>query len=574
MITVDKPISGADLIVQTLEELKVDKIFGYPGGAVLPLYDAIYEATTQNRLSHISPRHEQGAVHAAEGYAQAKDEVGVVIVTSGPGATNALTGITNAMLDSTPLVVITGQVHRPGIGYDAFQEADIFGMTTPITKYNYQIRDVREIPRVLHEAFHIANTGRKGPVVIDLPRDMQVNTTAEWYDTAIDLAGYRLESHPVHNEAKLAVDKMLEAERPIILAGKGVLAGYAQDELRQFAETYNIPVVTTLLGLGAMPHGHELFAGMGGMHGSYPSNMALYEADYILNIGSRFDDRVASNPQMFGRNAYIVHVDIDNKELGKIIATDLPILSDSKAFLQAANAVEVEDNPDHVDHSGWVKRFQGWKERHPLGFNNDQEEVLPQDVIQRIGKQTKGEAIVVTDVGQHQMWTSQFYPFKNRAQQITSGGLGTMGFGIPAALGAGIAAKEQGKQVVAIIGDAGFQMTNQELAAIRELDLDVKIFIMNNSVMGMVHQWQTLFFDENYSESAFGFDPDFVKLSEVYEIPSYRIDEMDQIDEVLDKVFAMEGPVLVDVVIPEDEKVQPMVPAGLNNNEMEGVYNA
>ncbi|EFR93343.1 acetolactate synthase, large subunit, biosynthetic type, partial [Listeria innocua FSL J1-023] len=458
--------SGAELLIDSLKKQQVEMIFGYPGGAVLPLYDAFYDCD----IPHILTRHEQGAIHAAEGYARVTGKPGVVVVTSGPGATNVLTGIADAMSDSIPLVIFTGQVHTPGIGKDAFQEADMIGLTIPITKYNYQVRDVRDLPKIVNEAFHIANTGRKGPVVVDIPKDMGITQTDTVRPDTIDLPGYQ----PTYSPNPLQLEKLMQAlsarSKPLILAGAGVNHARATAELLEFAERYQIPVVNTLLGLGSFPQNHDLFLGMGGMHGSYAANMALTDCDLLINFGSRFDDRLASAPKDFATKATIAHIDIDPAEIGKIIETQIPIVADINETLTQLLQMEL---PVHPDTSHWYKLNMTRKNRHPFNFDRTKKaEIKPQRVIELIGEITQGEALVSTDVGQHQMWTAQFYPFQFDHQIITSGGLGTMGFGFPAAVGAQLAFPD--KTVVAVVGDGGFQMTNQELAILNDYQINVK----------------------------------------------------------------------------------------------------
>ena len=554
--------TGAQLLVDALEKQEVEMIFGYPGGAVLPLYDAFYDSD----IPHILTRHEQGAVHAAEGYARVTGKPGVVVVTSGPGATNALTGIADAMSDSIPLVVFTGQVHRPGIGKDAFQEVDMIGLTTPITKYNYQVRDAKELPRIINEAFHIATTGRKGPVVIDIPKDVGIMQVAESSPAIIDLPGYTT-SYPVDmKQIESVMAALAKAEKPLILAGAGINHAGAGLELLEFSERYQIPIVNTLLGLGSFPYHHPLFTGMGGMHGSYTANMSLTECDLLINFGSRFDDRLASCPKEFAPEAFIVHVDIDPSELGKVIKTDIPIAGDVKEIL---DYLLQQPLLEKADTSEWQELTQARKKRYPFGYKESDEEIKPQKVIELIGEITHGEALVATDVGQHQMWTAQYYPYKNRYQIVTSGGLGTMGFGFPAAIGAQLAFPD--KTVVCIVGDGGFQMTNQELSIIHEYNLNVKTVILNNGVLGMVHQWQQKFHGARFSHSEFDSQPDFVKLSEAYGVKAISLSDPATLKADLTAAFNEPGAIVIDVHISPDEVVLPMIPSGQPNHAMEGV---
>ncbi|WP_416207869.1 biosynthetic-type acetolactate synthase large subunit [Enterococcus sp. HY326] len=559
----EKRQSGAEILLQALKDEGVDTIFGYPGGAVLPLYDALYSAD----FKHILTRHEQGAVHAAEGYAKATGKPGVVIVTSGPGATNAVTGIADAMADSVPLVVITGQVGTAGIGKDAFQEADILGLTMPITKNNYQVREVEDLPRMMAEAFHIATTGRKGPVVIDLPKDISVSQMTPVKLPPVNLASYQPTFQPNQLQVKKLVEALAEAKKPVVLAGAGVIQANASQELIEFAEKFQVPVLTTLLGLGSIPYEHELFLGMGGMHGSFAANMALTDCDLLINIGSRFDDRLASAPGEFAPNAIVAHIDVDPAEIGKIIETAIPIVGDAKEALKLLNATGSRE-PNCEE---WRKLNQSRKKMHPFNFDRQAtDEIKPQRVVELVGELTGGQAIVATDVGQHQMWVAQYYPFENENQIITSGGLGTMGYGIPAAIGAKLGQPQ--KEVVVFVGDGGFQMTNQELAILNDYGIDLKVILMNNHSLGMVRQWQESFFDNRRSESVFSSQPDFVKMAEAYHIAGTRIDNPTTFEADFKAAFEKSGPALIEVVVSNTEHVLPMVPAGKPNYQMLGVW--
>ncbi|WP_238615276.1 biosynthetic-type acetolactate synthase large subunit [Staphylococcus felis] len=555
--------SGAELLVESFLEEDVEYIFGYPGGAVLPLYDSFYD----EHIPHILYRHEQGATHAAEGYARVSGKPGVVVVTSGPGATNAITGIADAYSDSLPLVVITGQVATPGIGKDAFQEADILSMTTPITKHNYQVNDVKDIPRIVKEAFHVANSGRKGPVVIDFPKDMGVLSTNEIYDTTVNTPGYTVNTTPQVDEVQQLIDYLKSSQKPIVLAGAGINFSKSNQALLSFVEQHQIPVVTTLHGLGAIPYDHPLFLGMGGMHGSYASNMALTECDLLINFGSRFDDRLASKPDEFAPLAKIVHIDIDPSEINKVIDTDLGIVADAKEVLEQLLLF----NNIATKHDDWVAHVQSNKENYPFRYSQIEGDIFskPQRAIEYIGQITNGDAYVTTDVGQHQMWVAQFYPFKTHGQLITSGGLGTMGFGIPAAIGAKFAKPDA--TVVAFVGDGGFQMTNQEIALMNEFNLNIKVVLINNGTLGMVKQWQDKFFNQRFSHSVFNDQPDFMKLSEAYGVKSFLIDQPERLEKTLDEAFQYEGPAVIEIRISPTEPVLPMVPSGKANHEMEGL---
>lgn len=554
--------TGAEVLVDSLQKQAVELIFGYPGGAVLPLYDQLYDAAIPNILA----RHEQGAVHAAEGYAKATGKAGVVLVTSGPGATNVVTGIADAMSDSVPLVVITGQVATAGIGKDAFQEADILGITLPITKHNYQVRHVDDLPRVIAEAFHIATTGRKGPVVIDLPKDVTLQRTAAVIELPIERKSYQPTVFPSILQIEKLMNCLKQAKRPVVLAGAGVCAANAAEELRLFVETHHLPIVTTLLGLGLVPADHPLFLGMGGMHGTYAANMALSEADLIINIGSRFDDRLATAGSQFGQQAIIAHIDIDPAEIGKVVQTTIPIVADAKAALTQLLRYPAEE----LDCKEWLNRCQKRKKEHPYRYDREEtKEIKPQKLIEEVGRLTKEEAVTVTDVGQHQMWVAQYYPFRFPKQLITSGGLGTMGYGIPAGIGAKFACPE--KTIVVFVGDGGFQMTNQEFALLNDYGLDVKFILMNNRSLGMVRQWQETFHNERRSASVFAKQPNFGQLAEAYGINSVRIETPDQLTNDLANALLEPGARLIEVLISPTEHVLPMIPPGKANHEMIGV---
>ncbi|MFS0654654.1 acetolactate synthase large subunit [Bacillus sp. 179-C3.3 HS] len=555
-------MNGALMLIEALKREKVEVIFGYPGGAVLPIYDKIYDSG----LFHVLPRHEQGAIHAAEGYARVSGKPGVVIATSGPGATNLVTGIADAMIDSLPLVVFTGQVATTVIGSDAFQEADVLGITMPITKHSYQVRRPEDLPGIIKEAFHIATTGRPGPVLIDIPKDVAGIEGTFDYDQPIDLPGYQPKIEPNYLQIRKLVEAVSRAKKPVILAGAGVLHGKASEELRQYAEQQQIPVTHTLLGLGGFPANHPLFLGMAGMHGTYAANMALHQCDLLISIGARFDDRVTGNLNHFAKYAKVAHIDIDPAEIGKNIHTHIPVVGDSKLVLEEL----IKQDGKQGESDDWKAQLNDWKEEYPLWYvENDGEGFKPQKLIEYIHQFTKGEAIVATDVGQHQMWAAQFYPFEHSDKWVTSGGLGTMGFGLPAAIGAQLADREA--TVVAVLGDGGFQMTLQELAVIRELNLPVKVIILNNHSLGMVRQWQEIFYEERYSYSKFSEQPDFVKLSEAYGIKGIRISSDDEAKEKLEEALTSKEPVVIDVNVARDEKVFPMVAPGKGLHEMVGV---
>ena len=559
-ISLDAPKTGSDLVLETLHDLGIDTIFGYPGGAVLPLYDAIYNF---KGIRHILGRHEQGCLHEAEGYAKSTGKLGVAVVTSGPGATNAITGIADAMSDSVPLLVFTGQVARAGIGKDAFQEADIVGITMPITKYNYQVRETADIPRIITEAVHIATTGRPGPVVIDLPKDVSALETDFIYSPEVNLPSYQPTLVPNDMQIKKILKQLSKAKKPVLLAGGGISYAEASKELNEFAERYQIPVVTSLLGQGTIATSHPLFLGMGGMHGSFAANIAMTEADFMISIGCRFDDRLTGNPKTFAKNAKVAHIDIDPAEIGKIISADIPVVGDAKKALQMLLA----EPTVHNNTEKWIDKVTKDKNR-VRSYDKKERVVQPQAVIERIGELTNGDAIVVTDVGQHQMWTAQYYPYQNERQLVTSGGLGTMGFGVPAAIGAKIANPE--KEVVLFVGDGGFQMTNQELAILNIYKVPIKVVMLNNHSLGMVRQWQESFYEGRTSESVFDTLPDFQLMAQAYGIKNYKFDNPETIEKDLE-VILEDVPMFIEVDISRKEQVLPMVPAGKSNHEMLGV---
>ncbi|CKI89128.1 acetolactate synthase large subunit [Streptococcus pneumoniae] len=559
-ISLESPKTGSDLVLETLRDLGVDTIFGYPGGAVLPFYDAIYNF---KGIRHILGRHEQGCLHEAEGYAKSTGKLGVAVVTSGPGATNAITGIADAMSDSVPLLVFTGQVARAGIGKDAFQEADIVGITMPITKYNYQVRETADIPRIITEAVHIATTGRPGPVVIDLPKDISALETDFIYSPEVNLPSYQPTLEPNDMQIKKILKQLSKAKKPVLLAGGGISYAEAATELNEFAERYQIPVVTSLLGQGTIATSHPLFLGMGGMHGSFAANIAMTEADFMISIGSRFDDRLTGNPKTFAKNAKVAHIDIDPAEIGKIISADIPVVGDAKKALQMLLA----EPTVHNNTEKWIEKVTKDKNR-VRSYDKKERVVQPQAVIERIGELTNGDAIVVTDVGQHQMWTAQYYPYQNERQLVTSGGLGTMGFGIPAAIGAKIANPD--KEVVLFVGDGGFQMTNQELAILNIYKVPIKVVMLNNHSLGMVRQWQESFYEGRTSESVFDTLPNFQLMAQAYGIKNYKFDNPETLAQDLE-VITEDVPMLIEVDISRKEQVLPMVPAGKSNHEMLGV---
>ncbi|MDN5347594.1 MAG: acetolactate synthase large subunit [Clostridia bacterium] len=552
-------MTGAEIIIKALEQEGVDTVFGYPGGSILPLYHELYVS----KIRHILTRHEQGAIHAADGYARVSGKPGVVFATSGPGATNLVTGITNAYMDSVPIVAITGQVSVNIIGRDSFQEADITGITLPITKHNYLVKDVRDLAETIHEAFYIATTGRPGPVVIDVPKDV---TTVEApfgkYPPKLRLSGYRVKVNGHARQIAQAAAALKAAERPLIFAGGGVIISGAHEELKELAERLEAPVIISMMGKGAFPEDHPLFFGMVGMHGTAAANYAVCECDLLVGIGVRFDDRVTGKVEDFAPQAKIIHIDIDAAEIGKNVPVDIPIVGDAREVL----AELLQKLPEKAGHAAWLARLKAWQEQYPLAYNRDCG-LKPQYVIEELYRLTGGEAIIATDVGQHQMWAVQYFPLRRPRSFVSSGGLGTMGFGVPAAMGAQVARPEA--LVIAITGDGSLQMNSQELATIRYYDLPVKIILLNNGYLGMVRQWQELFFARRYSYSDLApSNPDFVKLADAYGIPALRVTERQEVAGALQQALDHKGPYLVDIWVDREENVYPMVPPGGTLNKM------
>ena len=539
------------MVCESLVREGVEVIFGILGGAVLPLYDALPQYP---QLRHILVRHEQGAAHAADGYARATGKVGVCFATSGPGATNLVTGIANAHLDSAPMIAITGQVARPFIGKDAFQEVDITGITLPITKHNYLVMDAASIPAIMKEAFYLAGTGRPGPVLIDLPRDVQQEQAEFNYPDKVNLPQYKptLQGHPA--QIKKAARLIGESQRPLIIAGRGITISRAFAELKELVEKAQIPVVTTLLGTSCFPESHALSYGMLGMHGMAYANMAVDAADLIIAIGMRFDDRATARVSAFAPHAQIIHIDIDPAEIGKNVRVDVPIVGDVKAVLGELN--KLVDKAKHID---WVNKLDVWRKEHPSLLIREGKSLLPQYVVRQIYEETKGDAIIVTGVGQHQMWAAQHYWYDKPNTFISSGGLGTMGFGLPAAMGAKIGCPDS--TVWCIDGDGSLQMTIQELATIAQEKVGVKIAVIHNTYLGMVRQWQELFYDKRYVATPLS-SPDFVKIAEAYGIPALRVDCREDVAPAIRKAMAEPGPFLIDFIVEPEENVYPMVPPG------------
>ncbi len=554
-------LSGAEIVMECLLREGVEIMFGYPGGAILPTYDAM---TRYPQLRHVLVRHEQGAAHMADGYARATGKVGVAIATSGPGATNLVTGIATAMMDSSPIVCITGQVSRGAIGSDAFQECDITGITIPITKHNYLVTDVTELAYVIKEAFHIARTGRPGPVLIDIPKDIQTAVTEFIYpEQEIVLRGYRPTTHASNEQIEDALALIKDAKKPVILAGHGIVMAGASKELQELAERAQIPVTLTLLGKGALPENHPLTVGMMGMHGAAACNFAIQEADLLIALGMRFDDRVTGNIKTYSPNSKKIHIDIDPSEINKNIRVDVGIAGDVKTVL-----TQLLPDLKGQKHGEWIAQIREWQEdgdERDILHHTTEGKLLGAQVINDLWKFTGGDAITVSDVGQHQMLEAQYYPHQRPSTMLTSGGLGTMGFGFPAAIGAKFGKPDE--EVWAIVGDGGFQMTLCELATAKQENVKVNIAILNNGFLGMVRQWQEFFYEERYQATPM-FNPDFVALAQAYGIPSMRVTSRDQMEESIKFARSHEGPVLIEYVIEKEEIVYPMVPAGADLHNM------
>ena len=557
--------TGAQIITDCLKKEGVEALFNYPGGVVLPLFDEIQTSS----LRQILVRHEQAAVHAADGYARSTGKVGVALVTSGPGATNTVTGIATAYMDSIPIVVLTGQVGTLLIGNDAFQEADIVGITRPCTKHNYLVKDIKDLGRIMKEAFYIARAGRPGPVLIDLPKDVLVNSTEFKYPEKAVIRGYRptYDGHP--GQIERAIHLIMKSKKPVLYVGGGIISSAASKELAIFAERLKIPVTMTLMGLGSFPGNHPLSLGMLGMHGTYRANMAVTESDLLIAIGTRFDDRVTGKTEAFAPNATIIHVDIDPTSISKNVRVDLPIVGDCKRVLtKMLSLLDHEDTePFKAGLDKWHQQIETWHSFHKMSYDQGPDVIKPQYVIEKICELTKGEAIVTTEVGQNQMWAAQFYHFTKPRTLLTSGGLGTMGYGFPAALGAQVAFPN--KLVIDIAGDGSFQMNSQELATVVQYQLPVKVAILNNGYLGMIRQWQEFFYGRRYASSSLeGVSPDFVKLAEAYGAVGMRATKPEEVVPTLKKAFSTPKPVIIDFVVDREENVYPMVASGEPLNQM------
>jgi acetolactate synthase-1/2/3 large subunit len=552
-------LSGGEIVMECLLKEGVNVIFGYPGGAILPTYDAM---TKYPQIHHVLVRHEQGAAHMADGYARATGRVGVAIATSGPGATNLVTGLATAMMDSSPIVCITGQVARGSIGTDAFQETDVTGVTLPVTKHNFLVDSIEELPYVMKEAFYIARTGRQGPVLVDIPKDVQIEKMEFFYPDEVHLPGYRPAAKADENDVASAAAMIQQAQQPIILAGHGIMLSGAMQELRELAELAGIPVALTLLGKGAMPESHPLVIGMMGMHGVAAANHAIQNADLLIALGMRFDDRVTGNLKTYAKNARKIHIDIDPSEINKNVAVDIGVAGDLKTVLR-----QIIPKVEQTNHPQWIAQIRDWQEdsseRDIINTHNGG--LIAAQVINDLWKFTGGDSVTVTDVGQHQMIEAQYYPHQRPATMLTSGGLGTMGFGFPAAIGAKFGRPEE--EVWAIVGDGGFQMTMAELATAVQEKVDINIAIVNNGFLGMVRQWQEIFYEKRYQSTPM-FNPDFCKLADAYGIPNMRVTERSQMPAAVEFARSIKGPVLIEFVVEKEEMVYPMVPAGADLDNM------
>lgn len=559
-------INGARILLECLYRVGVTDMFGYPGGAVIPIYDELY---TFNKINYYFSRHEQGAAHEADGYARVSGKVGVCLATSGPGATNLVTGIMTAHMDSIPMLAITGQVKSQMLGKDAFQETDIVGITVPITKMNYLVQDIKDIPRIIKEAYYIAGTGRPGPVLVDIPNDIQLQEISyeefnTLYEKEIKLEGYSPTYEGHLGQVKKAIKLIKEAKKPLIIAGAGILKSGANQELLEFAKKIDTPVTTTLLGLGGFSEEHELSLGMLGMHGTVAANYATVETDLVIAAGIRFDDRITGNPNTFCPNAKFIHIDIDPAEIDKNVIVDVPIVGDLKNVLTMLIGEVKEKN-----NKEWIKQVKMWKKEYPFAHRKvEMDKLLPQEVLKELDSILKGNAIIATDVGQHQMWAAQYLTYTKPNSIVSSGGAGTMGFGLPAAIGAQVGARD--KKVVLIVGDGGFQMTFQELMLIKQYNLPVKVIIINNAYLGMVRQWQELFKDRRYSSVDLSINPDFIKIAEAYGLRAERIENKKELKKKLKSLIESAEGVVIDCIVEKEENVFPMIPAGTSVAQMMG----
>jgi len=551
--------TGSQILVDALIREGVDYVFGIPGGAVLPLFDTLFESP----IKFILTRHEQGAGHAADGYARATGKAGVCIVTSGPGATNLTTAIATAYMDSIPMVAITGQVKTFLIGNDAFQEADIIGITRPITKHSYLVKDVKDLARIVKEAFYIANTGRKGPVVIDLPVDVTMEKCEEVIPAEVDLPGYKPRYEGNIRQIMVAAEAINASKQPVIYTGGGIIASECSKGLFEFAEKGNLPVTTTLMGLGGFPEDHPLSLGMLGMHGTAYANFSVTESDVLVAIGARFDDRITGKIDEFAPHAKIIHIDIDPASISKSIRVDIPVVGDAKNILQ-----ELNKHIQFVERKEWLDKIKQWKEKNPLSYNNNGNVIKPQYVIEQICEAGRGNIIITTEVGQNQMWAAQYFTYTQPRTFLSSGGLGTMGYGFPAAIGAQLGCPD--KLVVDIAGDGSIQMNIQELSTVARLNIPVKIAILNNGYLGMVRQWQELFYNKRYSSVNLNGNPDFVKLAEAYGAEGFLVEKKEDVRPTIEKAFSIKGPVVMDFRVDPSENVFPMVPAGQAIHRMIG----
>lgn len=560
-------MNGARIMLECLKKEGVDTVFGYPGGTVINIYDELFSF---KEIRHILPRHEQAGTHAADGYARATGKVGVAIATSGPGATNTVTAIATAYMDSIPMVIVTGQVPTALIGNDAFQEVDIIGITRPCTKHSFLIRDVKDIATIMKKAFYIARTGRPGPVLVDFPKDIQVAMGEFSYPESVEIRSYKptVEGHP--RQVEKACKMIMDSRKPVMYVGGGVVLGDAAEQLTTLARKLGVPVTTTLMGLGSFPGDDQLSLGMLGMHGAYCANMAMTHSDLIIAVGSRFDDRVTGKLATFAPHAKIIHIDVDPTSIKKNVRVDLPIVGDVKDVL--AQMIKLTDKTKDKTAEfvtalePWHQEISAWKDKHPISYKNSSTTIKPQFVIQKLRELSDPDAIISTDVGQHQMWTAQFFKFNSPRTLLTSGGLGTMGYGLPAAMGA--QAAYPGRQVITICGDGGVQMNIQEMATLVQNRLPVKIVILNNNFLGMVRQWQELFFDKRYSQTCMELPIDFIKLADAYGAKGFLASKPDDVEKVIKAGFAEDGPVIMEFKIAREEKVLPMVPAGASLNEM------